>query len=103
VGNKKAYTGETRPAKTWLTDMRVFVGPKDVNRDLVRNPPKLGRKGYLMNRQTRELALLAMLAAASTILAWMREDQTFIALFVALATFALSALVKRHFGKPPRR
>jgi len=56
-----------------------------------------------MNRQTRELVLLGILAASSTILAWMREDQTFIALFAAQATFALSALVRRHFGKQPRR
>ena len=56
-----------------------------------------------MNRQTHELALLGILAAFSTMLAWMREDKTFIAVFAAQAAFALSALVRRHFGQRPRR
>ena len=79
--------------------MRVFVGPRSSIETLSATHPEWDRKGRLMNRQTRELALLGILAAASTILAWMREDQTFIALFVAQATFALSALVRRHFGR----
>jgi hypothetical protein len=65
--------------------------------------PNGHKKGRLMNRQTHELALLGILAAFSTMLAWMREDKTFIAVFAAQAAFALSALVRRHFGQRPRR
>jgi hypothetical protein len=35
-------------------------------------------------------AVLGILAAFSAMLAWMREDQTFIAVFAAQATFAFS-------------
>jgi hypothetical protein len=48
-----------------------------------------------MNRQTHELAVLGILAAFSAMLAWIREDQTFFAVFAAQATFALSAQVRR--------
>jgi hypothetical protein len=47
-----------------------------------------------MNRQTRELAVLGILAAFGAMLAWTREDQTFIAVFAAQATFAFGALVR---------
>ena len=81
--------------------MRVSFTPKSPIGTSPATRPNVTSR--LMNRQTRELALLGILAAFITMLAWMREDKTFIAVFAAQAAFALSALVRRHFGQRPRR
>jgi hypothetical protein len=48
-----------------------------------------------MDRQTHELTLLCLVAVLGTVFASMREDQTFIAVFAAQATFAFAILVRR--------
>jgi len=58
----------------------AFSGPADCDR----------RAGYydrLMDRQTRELPLLCILAAASGMLAWALDRTPFVALFTAQAAF----------------
>ena len=48
-----------------------------------------------MDRQMHELTLLSLLAVLGTMLASMREDQLFTAVFAAEAGFAFASLVRR--------
>jgi hypothetical protein len=48
-----------------------------------------------MNRQTHELTLLCLLAVLGTMLASMREDLTFMAVFLAQAAIAFASLLRR--------
>ena len=56
-----------------------------------------------MDRQMHELTLLSLLAVFGTMLASMREDQLFTAVFAAEAGFACASLVRWRFGKRTRR
>jgi hypothetical protein len=56
-----------------------------------------------MDRQAHELTILTLVAVLSTVLASMREDQTFMAIFAAQAAFAFASLLRPRFGKRPRR
>jgi hypothetical protein len=63
------------------------IGPKVANRDFARNVPKWD-KG-LMDRQTRELALLCIIACVCTALALLLGYAWFVAIFAAEAVWAL--------------
>jgi hypothetical protein len=56
-----------------------------------------------MDRQAHELTILSLVAVLGTMLAAMREDETFMAVFAAQAAFAFASLVRRRFGKRPHR
>jgi hypothetical protein len=56
-----------------------------------------------MDRQMHELTLLSLLAILGVTLASIRENETFMAIFAAQAAFAFASLVRRRFGKRPRR
>jgi hypothetical protein len=55
-------------------------------------------QGRLMNRQTRELALLCIIAATSGMLAW-AEDPLFVPVFTAEAVWAL--FMAAYLSLPP--
>jgi hypothetical protein len=48
-----------------------------------------------VDQQAHVLTLLSLLAVLGTMLAWMAEDRTFIAVFAAQAGFAFFHLVRR--------
>ena len=70
-------------------------------RFLARNTPRWHKP--LMDRQAHELTILSLVAVLGTMLAAMREDETFMAVFAAQAAFAFASLVRRRFGKRPHR
>jgi hypothetical protein len=68
-------------------------------RGLPRNAPQWHKP--LMDRQAHELTILSLVAVLGTMLASIREDETFMVVFAAQAAFAFASLVRR-VGKRPR-
>ena len=67
-------------------------------RFLARNTPRWHKP--LMDRQAHELTILSLVAVLGTMLASIRDDETFMAVFAAQAAFAFVSLMRRQ---RPRR